>query len=71
MRFPLCSSQISKMYCASNVPRSKMTDLRGGNSYGSSNGFCLHVHDGAIVVGLGSTELTGERLLLHCVQDRG
>ena len=48
-----------------------MTDLRGGNSYGSSNGFCLHVHDGAIVVGLGSTELTGERLLLHCVQDRG
>ena len=44
-----------------------MTDLRGGNSYGSSNGFCLHVHDGAIVVGLGPTELTGERLLLHCV----
>lgn len=36
-----------------------MTDLRGGNSYGSSNGFCLRVHDGAIVVGLGSTELTG------------
>jgi len=48
-----------------------MTDLRGGNSYGSSNGFCLRVHDGAIVVGLGSTELTGERLLLYCVQDRG
>ena len=49
-----------------------MTDLRGGNSHGSSNGFCLRVHDGAIVVvGLGSTELTGERLLLHCVQDRG
>ena len=28
-----------------------MTDLRGGNSHGSSNGFCLRVHDGAIVVG--------------------
>ena len=48
-----------------------MTDLRGGNSHGSSNGFCLRVHDGAIVVSLGSTELTGERLLLHRVQDRG
>ena len=48
-----------------------MTDLRGGNSYGSSNGFCLRVDDGAILWGLGSTELTGERLLLHCVQDRG
>ena len=48
-----------------------MTDLREDYSYGSSNGFFLRVHDGAIVVGLGSTELTGERLLLHCVQDRG
>ena len=48
-----------------------MTDLRGDYSYGSSNGFCLRVHDGAIVVGLGPTELTGERPLLHRVQDRG
>ena len=39
------------MYCASDVPRSKMTDLREDYSYGSSNGFCLRVHDGAIVVG--------------------
>ena len=28
-----------------------MTDLREDYSYGSSNGFCLRVHDGAIVVG--------------------
>ena len=26
---------------------------------------------GRLLWGLGSTELTGERLLLHCVQDKG
>ena len=51
MRFPYVLPKSQKMYCASDVPRSKMTDLRGGNSHGSSNGFCLRVHDGAIVVG--------------------